>query len=458
MKPTDLSLLTDLYQLTMAQAYWLAGMAETHATFHLYYRRPPFGGGGAIAAGIEPAICYVESLRFDPEQVAFLAQMPAPGGGLLFRADFLAWLGEQAPALDVDAMPEGSLVLAHEPILRVRGPLALAQIVETTLLNILNFQTLVATKAARICTAAAGREVLEFGLRRAQGPDGGLAASRAAYVGGVTATSNVLAGQAFGIPVRGTHAHAWVMAHEHEHEAFANWAQAMPGNALFLVDTWDTATGVQNAIVAGRALEAAGGRFLGVRLDSGDLGALAFDARRALDAAGFPKARIVASSDLDEHAIVKLVRAGAPIDTFGVGTRLVTGHDQPALGGVYKLGAVGTGDARRTCVKRSEDVGKIAVGGCLQVRRGPDGDTIWDEADGPPDTEGEDLLQPALVRGARPGTRPTPSEALRAARERATVALAAGWFHPTSPTPLAPARWSAPLAARRAAITKQESV
>ena len=443
--PTDLSLLTDLYQLTMAQAYWHHGMADSESVFQLTFRRAPFHGKAAIVAGLGPALDYLEGFAVAPTDLEWLASLPAPAGGSLFAPGFLEWLGDQRMRLDVDALPEGSLALPNEPLLRVTGPLALAQIVETTLLNLVNFQTLIATKTARIVAAAAGREVLEFGLRRAQGPDGALGAARAAWIGGVAATSNVLAARAFGIPVRGTHAHAWVMAHDDEQASFHRWAEAMPGNALFLVDTWDTPTGVRRAIAAGLELKARGGRMLGIRLDSGDMGALAVQARHALDEAGLNDARIVASSDLDEHSVAALVAAGAPIDVFGVGTRLVTGHDQPALGGVYKLGALREPYGWRRCAKRSEDRGKSTAGGILQVRRSADGDVIWDTLDGEPDAPGEDVLVPVLRGGERVSTLDT---SLDAARARAAAAIATGAFALDS-TPQR-VRWSSTIEKRLA--------
>jgi len=253
---------------------------------------------------------------------------------------------------------------------RISGPLLQCQLLETALLNIINFQTLIATKAARICLAAKGAPVLEFGLRRAHGPDGALAATRAAYIGGCAATSNVLAGKVFGIPVRGTHAHSWVMSFPSELEAFAAFAATLPGNTIFLVDTYDTLTGVRNAIEVGRALRQQGHDLMGIRLDSGDLAYLSIQARRLLDEAGFEKAQILASNDLDENIISSLQSQGALIDAWGVGTKLVTAFDQPALGGVFKLGAVRPrGDNWEYKIKLSEQAVKASNPGFLQVRR-----------------------------------------------------------------------------------------
>jgi nicotinate phosphoribosyltransferase len=302
----------------------------------------------------------------------------------LFERSFLDYLGRLRFSCDVDAIPEGTVVFQNEPLVRVRGPLLQAQLIETALLNIVNFQTLIATKAARVCLAAEGDEVLEFGLRRAQGVDGAMAASRAAYIGGVTATSNVLAGQRYGIPVRGTHAHSWVMAFDDELAAFETYALAMPNNCLFLVDTYDTVEGVRNAVEIGRRLRTAGHDLLGVRLDSGDLAYLSIEARKILDAAGFSDAVIVASNDLDETIIASLRQQGARINVWGVGTRLVTGWDQPALGGVYKLSAIRGEGGWEHRLKISEQPAKISTPGMLQVRRFENlgefaGDMILDE-------------------------------------------------------------------------------
>jgi nicotinate phosphoribosyltransferase len=367
---SSLALLTDLYQLTMALGYWATGQAEREAVFHLTFRRPPFGGGYALAAGIQPAIEYLSRLRFDDGDLAYLATLVDADGARLFPAGFLDYLGELRFSCSVDAVPEGTVVFAHQPLLRVRGPILAAQLVETPLLTLINFQTLVATKASRVVAAAAGQSVLEFGLRRAQGIDGGLAASRAAYLGGCDATSNVLAGKMFGIPVRGTHAHSWIMFHEDELEAFRAYAAALPGNCTFLVDTYDTLAGVERAIAVGRELASRGRRLLGIRLDSGDLAHLSIEARRMLDAAGFTDTKIVASNDLDEALIGSLREQGARIDTWGVGTKLVTGYDQPALGGVYKLGAIRQDDGSwRQVIKLSEQPIKISNPGQLQVCR-----------------------------------------------------------------------------------------
>ena len=404
------------------------------------------GGAYAIAGGIAPALDYLTSLSFTEDDVAYLATLTDATKGPLFPADFLAYLRNMTLSLTVDCVPEGALVFPHEPIVRVRGPILQAQIVETALLDIVNFQTLIATKASRVVSAARGAPVVEFGLRRSQGIDGGLAASRASYIGGCAGTSNVLAGKRFGIPVVGTHAHAWVMFHQDELHAFRAYADALPGNCTFLVDTYDTLDGVARAIEVGKELRAKGYPLLGVRLDSGDLAYLSIEARRMLDAAGFSDTKVVASNDLDEHVIGSLLEQGAKIDVYGVGTRLVTAYDQPALGGVYKLGATRQADGTwREAIKLSEQPIKISNPGVLQVRRlrGPAGelvgDVIYDSEVGfsgpvlhdiedptrpalsPGFATAEDLLVTYLDRG-RVAREPDP---LPAARERAARDLAA---------------------------------
>lgn len=388
----SLALLTDLYQLTMAYAYWKNGLADREAVFHLTFRQNPFGGGCAVACGLGYVVDFLRELRFAEDDLCYLATLTNVDGRPLFEAEFLGYLRGLTFQCDVDAIVEGTVVFAGEPLVRVRGPLLQGQILETPLLNLVNFQTLIATKAARICRAAAGRPVLEFGLRRAQGIDGGLAASRAAYIGGCTATSNVLAGKLFGIPVKGTHAHSWVMAFEDERRAFQAYASALPGNCVFLVDTYDSLTGVRNAVAVAEQLRRAGHQLLGIRLDSGDFVALSRHSRQLLDDAGFQAAAIVVSGDLDEHRIEQLLRDGACADVWGVGTRLVTGHDQPALGGVYKLAALRDSAGQWNYkLKLSEQAVKQSEPGILQVRRLRSAagqfvaDVIYDEPAGLPD-------------------------------------------------------------------------
>lgn len=366
----SLSLLTDLYQLTMAYGYWKTGIHEKEAVFHLFFRKNPFNGGFAVACGLGAVVDFLEALKFDETDIEYLKTLKGNDHQPLFESDFLSYLAGLQFKCDVDAIVEGTIVFPHEPLLRIRGPLIQCQILETILLNLINFQTLIATKAARVCLAAQSEEVLEFGLRRAQGMDGALTASRAAYIGGCSATSNVLAGKLFGIPVRGTHAHSWVMAFDDELEAFKEYAKAMPNNCVFLVDTYDTLEGVKKAVQAGQWLRENGHEMMGIRLDSGDLAYLSIEARKILDQGGFPDAKIVASNDLDEHIIQSLKDQGAKIAVWGVGTKLVTAYDQPALGGVYKLSAIKDDqEAWNYKVKLSEQNIKVSNPGIQQVRR-----------------------------------------------------------------------------------------
>jgi len=433
-----LALLTDLYQLTMAYGYWKVGRAPQQAVFHLFFRRPPFQGGYAIAAGLQQAIEYLESYRLDDSDIGYLAELTGNDGQPLFEQAFLDELRDLKLSVDVDAMPEGTVAFGQEALLRVKGPILQCQLLETPLLNMINFQTLIATKASRIRAAAGDDPVLEFGLRRAQGIDGALSASRAAYIGGCSATSNVLAGKLFGIPVKGTHAHSWVMSFDSELESFERYAEVMPNNCVFLVDTYDTLQGVRQACQVGKKLRERGHEMVGIRLDSGDLAYLSIEARKILDEAGFPEATIVASNDLDEHIIQNLKLQGAQITVWGVGTKLATAFDQPALGGVYKLAAMQREDGSwEPKVKLSEQAIKTSIPGMLQVRRyqteeGLVGDMIYDETRGidkraiivdSKDTtrrkrlaehaQAYDLLKPALRGGKRAGD-VEPLEAIRA--------------------------------------------
>jgi nicotinate phosphoribosyltransferase len=366
----SLALLTDLYQITMAYGYWKLGRADERAVFQVFFRQNPFGGGYTVAAGLGYAIDYVKGLRFEEEDLAYLGELVGNDGKALFEKEFLDYLAGLRFTCDIDAVPEGTVVFPQEPLVRVTGSILQGQLLETPLLNLINFQTLVATKASRVCLAAKGEEVIEFGLRRAQGIDGALTASRAAYVGGVHGTSNLLAGKFFGIPVKGTHAHSWVMSFDGEVQAFDAYARALPNNGVYLVDTYNTLEGVRHAVEAGRTLREAGHEMIGIRLDSGDLAYLSIEARKILDEAGFDKAIILASNDLDEHIIQSLKQQGARIDVWGVGTKLVTAYDQPALGGVYKLAALQGADGAWTYkVKLSEQAVKVTTPGILQVRR-----------------------------------------------------------------------------------------
>jgi len=384
----SLALLTDLYEVTMAQGYWKSGRADLTTSFYMSFRLNPFGGGFSIACGLSYVVDLLRNFHFSDEDIRYLAGLRGNDNAPLFEPAFLDYLRKLTLTCDVDAVPEGTVVFPQAPMVRVTGPIIQCQLLETPILNMINFQTLIATKAARINIAARGDPVLEFGLRRAQGVDGALAASRAAYIGGCVGTSNVLAGMLFGIPVRGTHAHSWVMCFDTELEAFQTYADAMPNNCVFLVDTYNSIEGVRRAITVGHSLRKRGFEMTGIRLDSGDLAYLSIEARKMLNEAGFPKAVIVASNDLDEHIIASLKEQGAAIDVWGVGTKLATAFDQPAMGGVYKLAALREpGGKWKHRVKLSEQAIKISNPGLLQVRRyenesGYVADAIYDEVTG----------------------------------------------------------------------------
>jgi len=369
LKPS-ISVMTDLYQMTMSYAYWKAGFANKEAVFHLFFRTLPFKGGFAVAAGLESLIDYLENFSFDSSDIEYLASLKSPNGTPLFSDDFFNYLSNMKFTCDVDAVPEGTTIFPYEPIVRVQGSLLQCQILETPLLNLFNFPTLIATKAARLCIAAKGDPVMEFGLRRAQGVDGALTASRAAYVGGCHSTSNLLAGKMYGIPVNGTHSHSWVMVFDDEEESFKTYAEHLPDNCVFLVDTYNTIEGIKKAIRVAKSLRINGHEILGIRLDSGDLAYLSIQGRKMLDEAGFPDAKIVASNELDEIIIGELKSQGARINIWGVGTNLVTGKDEAALDGVYKLSAMrDPGEDWKYKLKLSEQMKKVSNPGILQVRR-----------------------------------------------------------------------------------------
>ena len=419
------ALLTDLYQLTMVQGYFLR-RRDPLVAFELFFRRPPFGGSHALAAGAEDAVDAIAALRFTTDELAYLQGLE------LFRDEFLAFLAKWRFRGALHAVPEGTAMFPGEPLVRVTARLTEAQLVESMLLNVINFQTLIATKAARIVQAAGGGAVLEFGLRRAQGQDGALSAARAAYVGGVQGTSNVAAGQRYGIPVGGTMAHSWVQSFASEQEAFDRFAEFYPERAILLVDTYDTlASGIPHAIPALSRLQEQGHGGFGVRLDSGDLGPLSRAVRTRLDASGLQRARIVASNDLDEMRITELRAGGAPIDVWGVGTRLVTAYDDPALGGVYKLVAVHDGAVWQPTSKRSEEAGKATLPGIKQVVRcrGPEGAIedllcLDDEARALASTmHTSELRTPLLAECVRDGQRVAPAKRLNAIRDRAAASL-----------------------------------
>lgn len=419
-----LALLTDLYELTMIAGYWKEGRHDQRVAFNYFFRSLPPHAGFAISAGLEPFLDYLAHLQFREDDIAYLKSLD------IFDAAFLEFLREFRPTCRVSAVPEGSLVFPHEPIIQIDGPLFEAQLIETALLNMLNFQTLIATKATRICLAAEGEPVMEFGLRRAHGPDGGLSGSRAAYIGGCASTSNVLAGKVYGIPVSGTHAHSWIMSFPSELEAFQAFARNYPDRCTLLVDTYDTVeSGVPNAIRVFQEMRDAGHEFrAAIRLDSGDLAKLSKIAYKMLVEAGFDDPLIVASNDLTEDLIADLKRQGAKINAWGVGTHLITSKDCPALNGVYKLVAVREGDHWHPRIKVSSNIDKATDPGWKRLVRyfdddgHPIGDVIFQE-DEPWDMQGrikgrhrqrphsrtrlgsaaraEELLKPVFAEGQR---------------------------------------------------------
>lgn len=411
-RPGCLGLATDLYQLTMAAAYWTNGIGAEPASFEMFVRRLPAGRGYLIAAGLEQALEYLDGLSFGGEAVDHLRRLPVFSGIGEGFWDYLRGFRFEG---DVDALPEGTVVFGQEPLLRVTGPLIQAQLVETFLLATLNHQTMVASKAARVVQAAAGRGVVEFGARRAHGFDAALYGARAAVIGGCVGTSNVLAGEMFGLTVYGTAAHSFTMAFEHEEEAFAAYARAFPESTTLLIDTYDTLEGARRAV---RTCPHA----RGVRLDSGDLVSLSKEVRRILDEGGMPGALIVASGDLNEERVAAVLAEGAPIDLFGVGTDLITSRDAPALGGVYKLVEITSHGEKRPVRKFSPE--KATLPGCKQVFRGvgPGGafeqDTIGLEGES---VEGLPLMVP--VR--RQGRAVRSPEDVHAARARAMEQLQA---------------------------------
>ena len=359
----NLTMMTDLYQLTMMYGYYRFNMTKNEAVFDLFFRYRE-NSAYAIMAGTESVIDYINNLRFDEGDIDYLRSLGLFDEGFLEELRRLRFTGE------IYAMPEGSVVFPYEPLIRVRAPIMQAQLVETALLNLVNHQTLIATKAARVVYAAAGDGVMEFGLRRAQGPDAGIYGARAAMIGGCTGTSNVLTGQMFDVGVAGTHAHSWVMSFPSELEAFRAYAEIFPTSCMLLVDTYDTLRmGVPNAITVFRELEAKGYKPVGIRLDSGDLAYLSKRARTMLDEAGFPEAKIFASGDLDETVIRDLKAQGARIDVWGVGTKLITSLDCPALGGVYKLSAEVVNGEIVPKIKLSENVIKMTNPGYKKVLR-----------------------------------------------------------------------------------------
>ena len=367
MRATNLTLLTDLYELTMMQGYFKNPTNQT-VIFDMFYRVNPCGGSFAITAGLEQMIEYIENLHFTDDDIEYLRSLH------IFEDDFLEYLRSFKFTGDIYAIPEGTVVFPREPLVKVIAPIMEAQLVETAILNIINHQSLIATKASRVVYAAGGSGVMEFGLRRAQGPDAGTYGARAAVIGGCDGTSNVLAGKCFDVPILGTHAHSWIMSFDDEYSAFRAYADLYPDSCTLLVDTYDTLrSGVPNAIRVFEELRAKGHmpKHYGIRLDSGDLAYLTKKARIMLDEAGFPDAVIAASGDLDENLISSLKAQGAPITSWGVGTKLITSADCPAFGGVYKLAASKPkgADEFTAKIKISENPAKITNPGNKTIYR-----------------------------------------------------------------------------------------
>ncbi|MBQ3030845.1 MAG: nicotinate phosphoribosyltransferase [Agathobacter sp.] len=378
MSNRNLTLMTDLYQLTMMQGYFKANNKNV-AVFDAFYRSNPCKGGYAIFAGLEQVIDYVKNLRFTDGDIEYLRGLG------IFGEDFLDYLKEFRFTGDIYAFPEGTVMFPREPMMKVIAPIMEAQLIETAILNIVNHQSLIATKAARVCYAAQGDGVMEFGLRRAQGPDAGIYGARAAMIGGCKGTSNVLAGEMFDVPVLGTHAHSWIMSFPDEYTAFKTYAELYPNACTLLVDTYDTLrSGVPNAIRVFTELRDKGihPKSYGIRMDSGDLAYLSIEARKMLDEAGFEDAVIAASNDLDEYLIESLKSQGATITSWGVGTNLITSKDNPSFGGVYKLAAIADNDGNLIPkIKKSENIEKVTNPGNKKVYRIYDNDTGKVKAD-----------------------------------------------------------------------------
>ena len=367
MRANNLTLLTDLYELTMMQGYFKNPTDQT-VVFDMFYRDNPCGGGFAICAGLEQVIEYIENLRFTDADIEYLR------GLSIFEEDFLEYLRSFHFTGDIYAIPEGTVIFPREPMVKVVAPIMEAQLVETAILNIMNHQSLIATKAARVCYAAKGDGIMEFGLRRAQGPDAGIFGARAAVIGGCVGTSCVLTGQMFDVPVLGTHAHSWIMSFPDEYTAFKTYARMYPDACILLVDTYDVLkSGVPNAIRVFEEMREEGIQLkkYGIRIDSGDLAYLSKEAYKMLSAAGFDDATISASSDLDEYLIESLKAQDAKINSWGVGTNLITSKDNPAFGGVYKLAAVKDADSTNFTpkIKLSENTEKVTNPGNKTVYR-----------------------------------------------------------------------------------------
>ncbi|MBP2001028.1 nicotinate phosphoribosyltransferase [Paenibacillus shirakamiensis] len=365
MLTTNLALHTDKYQINMLYAHWIHGSHTRKAVFEAYFRKLPFGNGYAVFAGLERIIHYIQDLKFTEQDIAYLAKQEEQ-----YQPEFLELLRQFKFRGQLFSMREGELVFPNQPLIRVEGSILETQLVETAILNFMNFQTLIATKASRIKQVAPHDTLLEFGTRRAQEADAAVWGARASYISGFDATSNMLAGELFDIPTKGTHAHSWVQIFDNEEEAFEVYAEAMPDLVTLLVDTYDTLkSGVPNAIRTAKMLEAKGKKMVGIRLDSGDLAYLSIQARKMLDEAGLDYVKIVASNDLDENTIFNLKAQGARIDIWGVGTQLITAADQPALGGVYKLVERERNGVMEPTIKISGNPEKVTTPGKKDVYR-----------------------------------------------------------------------------------------
>lgn len=439
------ALLTDFYQLTMMAGQWREGRTDQRVSFDYFFRALPPHTGFAVTAGLEVFLDFLEHLRFTDSDIAYLRSLG------VFGDDFLEYLGAFSPQCTVRALPEGSLVFPFEPIVQVEGNILEAQLLETALLNFMNYSTLIATKAARVCQAAGGEPVMEFGLRRAHGPDGGVLGARSACIGGCSSTSNVLAGKVYGVPVAGTHAHSWVMSFPSELEAFRAFARQYPDRCILLVDTYDPVkSGIPNAITVFRELRDQGVNARpAIRLDSGDLAKLSKTAHRMMAEAGLHDPLIVASNDLDEDLIADLKRQGAKINAWGVGTHLITAFDCPALGGVYKLTAImNAGGGWQPRMKLSSNADKATDPGRKQILRCfdaegrplgdvlaledeflPDGGTVAGRRQKnphlPASIEGVARTEPLLGTVFAEGRRTAPAGGYQAARDRAQEEMAA---------------------------------
>ncbi len=365
----NLTMMTDLYQLTMMNGYFLRGKANETSVFDVFFRQKNTMNY-VVYAGLDQAIDYIENLHFSKDDIEYLRSLDT------FHPDFLKYLENFRFTGDLYSVREGDFVYPQEPIVIVKAPLVQAQLIETALLNIVSHQTLIATKSARIVQAARGKSVVEFGLRRAQGPDAGIYGARASIIGGCNGTSNVLTGQMFNIPVKGTHSHSWVMSFDSELEAFRAFAAVYPDTCLLLVDTYDSIQGIKNAITVFKELKANGHKPVGIRLDSGDLAYLSKVARKMLDEAGFTEAVVMASGDIDEYLLESLNNQGAKIDLYGVGTKLITSEDMPSLGGVYKMSAIERNGKLEPRMKISDSIVKVTNPGFKTLYR------IYDKKNG----------------------------------------------------------------------------